>query len=56
MKLLVTGNKARREFNEDERECRKEESRVFLEAVKSGNGQLLKNNYRDAILTLSATL
>ena len=56
VKLLVTGNKARREFNEDERECRKEESRVFLEAVKSGNGQLLKNNYRDAILTLSATL
>jgi hypothetical protein len=56
VKLLIESRRGRREFQEDERECRREESRLFLNTVKSGHGRLLENNYRDAILTLKATL
>lgn len=41
---------------EDELVCRTRESGLFLEAARSGNPGALAGAYRDAILTLKATL
>ncbi|MEW5804850.1 MAG: Gfo/Idh/MocA family oxidoreductase [bacterium] len=56
VKLLIRDESGEQTFQEDERVCRMNESNIFLDAVKNGSNDAIKHSYREAILTLKATL
>ena len=56
IKLIIKEKGKEFILQEDENLCLINESKVFLDAVKMKNNVRIKDSYKEAILTLKATL